>query len=945
MATITSTIKLVDQMTPTLNKISKAVDNINSKVNKLGNQPAMTKLETKFSRLTSTTQKFGSTANTAFNNVSKGANKATNFTRKLYYALRNTAMFLGLSQGIKGFADVADTMMNATARLNLVNDGLYTTSEYLDIIYEAAQRSRGSFTDMVSSVSKLGVVAGDAFGSVNEMVAFTELMNKLFVIASASSAESSNAAYQLTQAMAAGKLQGDEMKSILENAPLLAQKVADKLGVARGEVKALGAEGVITADIIKEALFDSADEIEEEFEKMPKTIGQTWTEISNYAINAFRPVIERIQKFLNSPTFEKIKNKLFSILTAIADGIIYIIDLFESPRIQNAISKITDSIGVLWDTVRDFGRIMRDVGIWICDRWETVGNFVYMVIAWYLAFKAVMLAVSAASIVANIAMGLASFSSGLMAGSGWAWTLLILITLIGIIYIGVAAWNKLTDSTLSATGVMFGFFAALIAIAWDAIIFLTDVFWTILNIAGYIGALLWQIFIDVIDFIFLIFRNVGAFIGNVFAALVVMAIELGKNIWGTFLWLKDVIATWGSNIMTGMSQLCDALPYYWEAFKWGVIEKFWGIISGAINAFNDLIQASRDVCVKMLTPFADFANGVKNIFNSIKRLWNGIADRLSMGVDVPDWLKAAGSALGLTIGDRIGLSVGRFEIDDTPITADGWINAVDGLANTAESKELSALTHKLWYQGNAPEVNWSTNELPSYSDYADWEGMEAAIQDAWSTFEYTNPFDAFNGDDYKADWDGLVERLGNIWDSTQYKNPIDAYNYWYKNGKAVADEIDGIVEVIGGLLDGIGGLFGGSNDDPNFVPYYDPVLGTVVGQDGLPLSDNLPKSLEDLLGNTSGLGDTLGAIADNTGKAAGSAGNIEDTLDLAEEELELLRSLAEQEVINRFTTAEIHVDMTNNNNVSSNMDLDGIVTHLSEKLYEELGVVANGVHY
>ena len=109
---------------------------------------------------------------------------------------------------------------------------------------------------------------------------------------------------------------------------------------------------------------------------------------------------------------------------------------------------------------------------------------------------------------------------------------------------------------------------------------------------------------------------------------------------------------------------------------------------------------------------------------------------------------------------------------------------------------------------------------------------------------------------------------------------------------------------------------------------------------------DLPSSLEGLLGAGGyPFEDVLGAIKDNTGSSAGSAGNIEDTLDLAEEELELLRKLAEQEVINRFTTAEIHVDMTNHNNVSSNMDLDGIVTHLSNKLYEELGVVASGVHY
>ena len=107
----------------------------------------------------------------------------------------------------------------------------------------------------------------------------------------------------------------------------------------------------------------------------------------------------------------------------------------------------------------------------------------------------------------------------------------------------------------------------------------------------------------------------------------------------------------------------------------------------------------------------------------------------------------------------------------------------------------------------------------------------------------------------------------------------------------------------------------------------------------------VPKSMEDLLGGSGSPSDLLGAIADNTGKGAGSAANIDDTLDMAEDELELLRKIAEKEVVNRFTTAEIKVNMTNNNNVNSKMDLDGIVTHLSTKLYEELGVVASGVHY
>ena len=324
MATITSTIKLVDQMTPTLNKISKAIDRVNGQSKAMGNVKT-------------------------WNGFNNGVRTATKSTHSLYNAIRRTVFILGTLRGLQGFATVADTMMNANARINNITGDLAKTQYYLDAIYASAQRSRGRFTDMANSVGKLGTIARDAFGSVEEMIAFTELMNKLFVLSGASAAESSNAMYQLTQAMAAGKLQGDEMRSILENAPMLAQKIADKLGVTTGELKKLGAEGEITADIIKESLFDSADDIEEKFKNMPKTIGQTWTEICNYALNAFRPVISAVQNFINSPVFEKFKNKLFAIITTIANGVIRLFELFETPRIQNAISKICAAFGVLWD--------------------------------------------------------------------------------------------------------------------------------------------------------------------------------------------------------------------------------------------------------------------------------------------------------------------------------------------------------------------------------------------------------------------------------------------------------------------------------------------------------------------------------------------------------------------------------------------------------------------
>lgn len=189
---------------------------------------------------------------------------------------------------------LTDTMTQTTARLDLINDGLQTTEQLQNKISASANRSRASYTDTASVVSRLGILAKDAFTSNDEMIAFTELMNKNFVIGGASVQEQTSAMYQLTQAMAAGKLQGDEFRSIMENAPLLAQAIAAYTGKTTGELKEMSAEGTITADIIKGAMFSTIDEVNERFEKIPMTFAQVATIVQNTLLKAFGPVLKMI---------------------------------------------------------------------------------------------------------------------------------------------------------------------------------------------------------------------------------------------------------------------------------------------------------------------------------------------------------------------------------------------------------------------------------------------------------------------------------------------------------------------------------------------------------------------------------------------------------------------------------------------------------------------------
>lgn len=193
-----------------------------------------------------------------------------------------------------------DQLTQIRARIDLINDGSQSTAEIMDKIYSAANRSRGSYLDMADSVAKLNMLAKDAFSSNDEAIFFVEQLNKQFKISGASVEETTSAMYQLTQAMAAGKLQGDEFHSIMENAPMLAQSIADEMGLTVGQLKDMSSQGLITADIIKEALFSSAEETNAKFAEIPMTFQDIGTQVQNELIAAFQPAMEEISNMTSS---------------------------------------------------------------------------------------------------------------------------------------------------------------------------------------------------------------------------------------------------------------------------------------------------------------------------------------------------------------------------------------------------------------------------------------------------------------------------------------------------------------------------------------------------------------------------------------------------------------------------------------------------------------------
>ena len=208
-----------------------------------------------------------------------------------------------LDLGAKATA-VSDKFASIKARIDLINDGSQSTASIMDKVYQASERSRGSYTDMLDSVAKLNMLAKDSFSSNDEAIAFVEQLNMQFKLSGANVNEVNSAMTQLTQAMAAGRLQGDEFNSVMENAPMLAQAISQEMGVPIGQLKELGSEGAITAEVIKNALFNSADETQAKFNEMPMTFQEVGQQLSNAMFQAFQPVMEELSSMTASEDFK-----------------------------------------------------------------------------------------------------------------------------------------------------------------------------------------------------------------------------------------------------------------------------------------------------------------------------------------------------------------------------------------------------------------------------------------------------------------------------------------------------------------------------------------------------------------------------------------------------------------------------------------------------------------
>lgn len=379
--------------------------------------------------------------------IQEGTQQANELTN----TIRNAVLAFVSIQSVGKALNISDELVQTTSRLNMMNDGLQSTQELVNMVYAAAQDARGSFSEMADVVARFGNNAGDAFGSSEEIVAFADLIQKQMTIAGASTQEASNAMLQLSQALGSGVLRGDELNSIFEQAPNLIQSIADYLDVPIGQIREMASEGELSADVVKAAIFASADEINAKFEEMPMTWGQIWQSMKNTALIAFQPVLQRLNDIANSEAFQTFVNAAIEAMATLANIVLNIFEL----------------IGT--------------VGGFIADNWSIISPIIYGVIgalAVYAAYlgivKGIELASATASAVMAVGKGLYAAATMIATGATWAqttaqlglngamyacpivWIIMLIIALIAIIFAVCSAIAKLTGVANSGFGVITG---------------------------------------------------------------------------------------------------------------------------------------------------------------------------------------------------------------------------------------------------------------------------------------------------------------------------------------------------------------------------------------------------------------------------------------------------------------------------------------------------------
>ena len=590
--------------------------------------------------------------------VSAGTQQANELTNTIKRAV---AAYVSI-QSVGKALNISDELVQTTSRLNMMNDGVQTTAELVNMVYAAAQDARGSFSQMADVVARFGNNAKDAFSSSEEVVAFADLIQKQMTIAGASTQEAANAELQLSQALGSGVLRGDELNSIFEQAPNLIQNIADYLDVPIGKIREMAADGELSADVVKAAIFSAADDINSKFNEMPMTWGQIWQSMQNTALIAFQPVLQRLNDLANSEAFQTF--------------------------IQGAIEAMATLANILLNVFELVGT----VGGFIADNWSVISPIIYGVIAAlavYAAYlgivKAIELASAAATAIHTVAM---SAKIGVMAA--------------------------LTGQTMAATAAQMGYNGALYA---------CPVVWIIVLIIALIAVIM-AVCSAIAKMTGIANSGFGVITGGVNVVIQFFK-NLGLTVANIALGIGNAIAALASNMMTAFhNAICNVQSWFYNLLSTAcsVIEN----IAAALNKlpfvsfdYSGISSAADDYAAK-----ASEAAGNKEDYTSISDAFNeGFTTFDAFQDGLASDAFNAGAAWGDGVADKVSnFSLSDvFGQTDIPNVGDYTSGFNDAIANSGVGDSIGNIDDNTGKIKDSLEV--SEDELKYLRDIAEQEAI------------------------------------------------------------------------------------------------------------------------------------------------------------------------------------------------------------------------------
>ncbi|MDX5711490.1 tape measure protein [Clostridioides difficile] len=495
MATIQTSIRIFDGMTPAFRHMTNAMNIVLSSFEQLQRTSSnaidansirtareeLARAEAGFDRLERQIRESDNQQRKLNEDINKGASSTD---RLVGSAKKLAATYLGI-RTLGGLGNLSDQMTSTNARLGMINDGQQSDAGLNKMIFQSAERSRASYLDTAQIVSRIGMNAGKAFSSTKEIVGFAEQLNKKFVIAGASTEEMNSALLQLTQGLSSGVLRGEELNAVFESAPNIIQSIADYLDVDIGKIRGMASEGMLTADIVKNSLLAAAEQTNAEFEKMPYTFSQIWTSIKNNAIMIFGVIQKKIEQSMSSKGFrtfiDNFINSLY-VLGNVAYNIFNeIISILGSPFFQAFVNAIIVGVSLI---VQALGWIITqalNIANVFAQNWSIIAPIVLGVAAAMLVYNNALLlsiankvkdiALSAKSLVMSFAHIVAESyraaalvattiaQDGLnaaMAACPITWILYGIIAIVVAFFVAIAIFNHFAGTSVSAIGVVAG---------------------------------------------------------------------------------------------------------------------------------------------------------------------------------------------------------------------------------------------------------------------------------------------------------------------------------------------------------------------------------------------------------------------------------------------------------------------------------------------------------